>query len=298
METWLAYFGEKHGGAQGRARRMQPDALVHAGWETRTAADRYHWDGMRRGAHASHPYVVFQVTLDGCGTYQCGAAAAGGGVHLVPPGRAFAALVPSEHCYFLAPETASWTFFWVLVRHPYVVARIAERQRGAPAMAVLPVTAGDTLIERAVTLFEGGFADCYEEELALFSFLVEFERRIATRPGASPGSGAEEADALREEARRLVLEDLARPVDVAGVARLRGMSRSRYSHHFKAVTGASPAHFMAGIRLQEVARRLVHTDLTLSQIALETGFADANHLCKAFRRRYHQSPGVFRRQMR
>jgi transcriptional regulator GlxA family with amidase domain len=55
---------------------------------------------------------------------------------------------------------------------------------------------------------------------------------------------------------------------------------------------------MAQVRLEEVARQLVQTDATLATVASETGFADANHLCKAFRRHYHLSPGTFRKQMR
>jgi transcriptional regulator GlxA family with amidase domain len=51
------------------------------------------------------------------------------------------------------------------------------------------------------------------------------------------------------------------------------------------------------VRLQEVSRRLVHSKEKLEAIARATGFADANHLCKVFRRHRHLSPGEFRRQM-
>ena len=55
---------------------------------------------------------------------------------------------------------------------------------------------------------------------------------------------------------------------------------------------------MTQVRLEEVACRLAQTDVTLAALASETGFADANHLCKVFRRYYHLSPGAFRKQMR
>jgi AraC-like DNA-binding protein len=99
---------------------------------------------------------------------------------------------------------------------------------------------------------------------------------------------------LLGEVRREVLADLARPPDVARLARARGMSRSHFSHAFKAATGLSPAQFVAQIRLEEVTRRLLTTRQTLDTIAAEVGYADATHLCKVFRRHYHMSPGSFR----
>ncbi len=293
LEPWRAYFLQRHADVAGQVRRLHPDTFSYAGWETRTAADRYHWDGLKRGVDAAHPQVVFQVTLDGYGIYENN----NGTRDTIPPGSAFAAVVPSDHRYYLPPESEAWTFFWIILRHPYVVERMIAQQSAAGLTAtVFPVTADSVLVARAVALWEGVFPDRFAEELALFEFLIEYERHIAAL--ASDGEEQAAAETLREDARRAVLADLARPLDVAEIARTHGMSRSRYSHHFKAATGASPARFLLGVRLEEVARRLVHTDLTLAQIADETGFADANHLCKAFRRHYHLTPGVFRRQMR
>lgn len=73
---------------------------------------------------------------------------------------------------------------------------------------------------------------------------------------------------------------------------------THFSHYFRAVTGLPPARFVTQIRLEEVTRCLLETNHTLETIAAATGFADAKHLCKVFRRHYHLSPGAFRRQMR
>jgi transcriptional regulator GlxA family with amidase domain len=47
-----------------------------------------------------------------------------------------------------------------------------------------------------------------------------------------------------------------------------------------------------------VTRLLAGTDEKLETIARQTGFADANHLCKVFRRHLQVSPGEYRKQMR
>jgi AraC-like DNA-binding protein len=269
---------------------FRPDAPYYGFIETRTAADRYFWDGMRRGADPARPFVVFQVTLRGEGRYE-----QDGTAHPIGPGRAFAAVVPTPHRYYLPAGLEEWRFFWVLIRHPYIVRRIAERQR-AGASAVLDVTPDAPLLARAVTLLEGTFPDAFAQELALFAFLTEYDRHLhrAAREAAPDDDG----ERLLEEVRRFVRERLDRPADVTELAARHGMSRTRFSHHFRETTGLSPARFMARVRLEEAARSLALTDDPLHTIAAATGFADANHLCKAFRRHFRTSPGAFRRQMR
>ncbi|HEX8833485.1 MAG TPA: helix-turn-helix transcriptional regulator, partial [Abditibacteriaceae bacterium] len=147
------------------------------------------------------------------------------------------------------------------------------------------------LITRALSLYEGirlmSFRDRFASEQAMIEFLLEYERACYSSP---------QSDALMEDVRRRVLRHAG--LGVEELADERGMSRSNYSHYFKATTGVSPALFMRQVRLEESARRLLQTDQKLEHIARETGFANANHFCKAFRQRYHLRPGEFRRQLR
>jgi AraC-like DNA-binding protein len=277
-------------------RRYAPDVLTISGVETRAQADRerYHWDGLRRGADPAYPFVLFQVTLGGQGVYEDRRS----GTQRLTTGRAFAAVIPSTHRYYLPEESPEWTFFWLILRHPYVARRIAERQQViGSAGTVFDLQPEDLLTRQAAVLFNGGFADHFAEESAVFQFLIAYERQVHAGANAV-GERSYAQGAMLETLRRKVLFDLAKPVSVEEAARAEGMSRTRYSHCFKGATGISPAAFMAQVRLEEAARRLVQTDVTLARLAAETGFADANHLCKAFRRHYHLSPGTFRKQMR
>ena len=273
---------ERYGGT-----RWGPDALFHAGLESRRAGDGYFWDGLKRGVPGHRPFAVFQTTLSGSGVYEDEH-----GAVKQTPGTAFLALVPSAHRYYLPDRPgARWTFFWAVIRHPYVVERLIARREEFPAsLQVLPES---LLLARAAALCVGGFRDRFDEELALFSFLTEYERHVE---GVLRGGSAR--DPLEEAVHAFAQLQVHRPIDVSEVARRHGMSRSRFSHRFKAATGVSPARFLLNIRLEEAARRLAHTDETLTAISGATGFADANHLCKAFRRRFHTSPGAFRRQLR
>ena len=86
-----------------------------------------------------------------------------------------------------------------------------------------------------------------------------------------------------------------RPLAVDAVAADEGMSRTQFSHVFRARTGTTPARFMTEIRIREAARMLVTTRAPLRQIAGDCGFADVTHFGKVFRRLMHQSPAAYRR---
>lgn len=262
---------------------------VYAGLETRTDPVEYIWDGLKRGADLAHPFVIFQYTLAGAGEY-----AADGVKHRLTPGRAFTSVIPSAHVYRLPPDSAEWTFFFLLIRHPYAVQRLSAAQ--VQAGSILTVAENDSLMARAITLFEStasrAFRDPWALELSLLDFVFEYER--LTQRLRYPEA---ERETMLAEVRRQVL---ARPggCDVETLAEARGLSRSRFSHQFKAVTGLPPARWVRQVQLEDAARRLLDSPDKLETIARASGFANANHLCKVFRRFHHLSPAEFRRQLK
>lgn len=274
---------------------LPPDAAYHAGMETRRPGDSYDFDGMRRGADPKHPRLLVQITLTGAGYY------AGSDRVWVPvvEGAGFFAVLPSAHRYALpATAPAAWTFFFVIIRHPYIVTRLAARLAetgavwdfGADAVRVRESAARLAVISETVR-------DALDLEAALFAFLLDVERAARARRHGGAETVARR-DRLLTETRSFVEHHLTAPIGVPDLARAHGMERSRYSHHFRTVTGETPARFMTQVRLEVAARQLAETDAPLEQIATETGFADANHLCKVFRRLYHISPGAYRKQLR
>jgi AraC-like DNA-binding protein len=262
----------------------------HSGFETRKVSSEYQWYGLKRIENAANPCILFQYTVEGWGYFVDGKVP-----YRVTPGMLFTAVIPSDHRYYLPPESSHWMFFWVMVRHPYIVSRIA--QKGQRVNRVVSIAPTATLIEQMLStlrgFFSGGFRDVFEEERALFNLLIEYER-FWDRLEHSDG----EREQLLTNVRAYVRQFLSRSVQIAELAEVYGMTRSNFSHHFKAVTGLTPASFMMQVRLDEVTRLLLQSELKLESIANSTGFASANHLCRVFRLRFSLSPGEFRRQMR
>lgn len=264
---------------------------VYCGLETRIDPLDYYWDGRKRGGHPKYPYVIWQYTLRGWGSLKTERA-----LHRLEPGCAFTTIVPSDDIYCLPKKSTEWTFFWFIIHHRYVVERIKKRQR--MASQVWPIPADSALIGRAVDLFDavrtGVCQDEFTEESLLFAFMLEYERF-----GHSLLHPAEARERLLKELRTEVQHGMRNGgPTVEQLAAKRKMSRSAFSHRFRDVTGSTPARFITQVKLGEVTRMLVQTDLKLSAIAELAGFADATHLGKVFRKRYSLTPDRYRNAMR
>ena len=92
---------------------------------------------------------------------------------------------------------------------------------------------------------------------------------------------------VREHLQHGTIEDLARAVAVSPRTLRRRFLRS---------TGMTPRHYLARARCDAAAELLQTTDLSVTRIAEEVGYAEDGALRRAFREHYGQSPGAWRRE--
>jgi transcriptional regulator GlxA family with amidase domain len=83
-------------------------------------------------------------------------------------------------------------------------------------------------------------------------------------------------------------------VTVDKVARAVDLSASHLAHAFREQTGLSVLEFLGRLRVEVAKILLVTTDAKLADVATLTGFFDAGHLARVFRRRAGASPGSYR----
>lgn len=259
---------------------------VVAGFEERRVHAEYQWDGLKRGGDPARPEVLWQYTLAGHGEFE-----RDGKRYRVGEGDAFFALLPSNHRYGLPRSSSSWRFFWLMVWHPYVSDRLGRFfENRSPVQPFAPrgesIASALALVAAAK---RGEESDAREVELLVFRWVIELEREVIEHE--QPDSARRQ---LMNEFRVAVLERLPQAVSVETLAEKHGLSRSAFSHFFRNRTGMSPGAYAAEVRLAEAEKRLRSSEAKLEAIARETGFADANHFCKAFRRHYGVSPGSWR----
>jgi AraC-like DNA-binding protein len=268
-----------------------PGTAFFGSVETRTDPSSYDWDGMKRLGRKDHPLFFFQFTFAGFGHFEV----YDQGPRPITPGHGFFALIPSRHRYYLPSDSPGWTFGWIGIYHPYLLARVTKQVQATGPIVTL--TPGDALTASALRLLRGAikkdFRDRYAVELALFEFVFAYERWAHN---ASDVSGQRKR--LLDDIRERVVAALPHSLPVDAIAADYGMSRSHFSHYFRSLTGLTPAHFATEVRVHQAARLLRETLDPIKQIADICGFANANHFCKVFRRFQHVSPAAYRDSVR
>ena len=88
--------------------------------------------------------------------------------------------------------------------------------------------------------------------------------------------------------------NLDKQLDVETLAARASMSPRSFHRHMQAELDVSPAKFVESLRLDAARRLLEARTLDLAQIAVRVGFSGADHLIRAFERRFGVTPGVYR----
>jgi AraC-like DNA-binding protein len=80
------------------------------------------------------------------------------------------------------------------------------------------------------------------------------------------------------------------------IAKMVGLSRSRFFEQFRRCVGASPQHYIDHIRMKAATRWLSTTERPLVELADELGFGAHSNFTRFFAQHMAVSPSEFRRQ--
>lgn len=98
-------------------------------------------------------------------------------------------------------------------------------------------------------------------------------------------------------AKELMSSQMDKGLSIAGIASECSLSRSHFSRAFKKNTGLSPRDWYLQMRLDKAKGLLSDSELTISQISLDCGFADQSHFTRVFTRVIGVTPFNWRRSM-
>jgi AraC-like DNA-binding protein len=87
---------------------------------------------------------------------------------------------------------------------------------------------------------------------------------------------------------------LSDSIDLTELAAVAGLSVFHFARQFKQSAGMTPHHYLVKQRVDRAQEMLARTDLSLSEIALATGFSDQSHFARHFRQLLGMTPGQFR----
>jgi AraC family transcriptional regulator of arabinose operon len=100
-------------------------------------------------------------------------------------------------------------------------------------------------------------------------------------------------DSMRRALQRIESE-YAQPLSVPDLARTAGLSVSVFAKAFKVYQGVTPGRFLSQVRVRESASLLIHTQLSVEQIAERAGFPNRHYFSRVFKSVTGESPALFR----
>ena len=252
--------------------------LTTAGCD-RVSDPAYDHEGSKRGS-----FVLLQHTLAGRGRL-----CFEGRDQVVRAGQTMLLRFPHDNRYWVAPGD-SWEFFWICLS-----GREAQRV-WREAMASGPVVRlPDSVVLRLAAICHDALASAFETPARASSVAYEVAMLLVdavvhrsdvpdcATTGIERAVALCDADAVGDHR-----------VDVARLAEAAGFSRHHFSRRFAAERGMPPGQYIATRRMEEAARLLRSTKLTVREVSRACGFADPNHFSKAFRRWHGQAPLAFR----
>jgi AraC-like DNA-binding protein len=96
------------------------------------------------------------------------------------------------------------------------------------------------------------------------------------------------------QAQNHILMHVSEPISFSRLADELGIGYSTFRHRFKQQIGISPAQFQNSIRINRAQDLLASTDLSISEIAVQTGFETIYYFSRLFKNKTGLSPKAFR----
>lgn len=91
-------------------------------------------------------------------------------------------------------------------------------------------------------------------------------------------------------------ENLYSNLEMKTLAKIEGLSESRYRALFTKTTGISPINYIINQRMDAATDLLVNTTASISEIAKTVGYYDTYYFSRLFKKRIGISPSKYRRQ--
>ncbi|MET0747402.1 MAG: AraC family transcriptional regulator [Rhizobium sp.] len=249
-----------------------------AGYEIKEN-ETYDWDGRKRG---QTPFTVLQHTIGGEGrlryenrNYRLGA------------GDTLLVMVPHNHRYWLE-KNRSWEYFWISMNGEEAlrIHRLILAAAG-PVLKLQQATI-DKLASHSLQLVRDADTPAKASAIAYGAAMALYDDVFSSHAFATDQSAMQSViDHIKA--------NLDKPLPVEMLAAVSGLSRAHFSRVFSESEGLPPAEYVLQQRMQRAAKLLTNAALLpVKEVAILSGFEDANYFSKAFRRVYGINPTEFR----
>jgi AraC-like DNA-binding protein len=166
---------------------------------------------------------------------------------------------------------------------------LGEREFRIELLAQLPADGGESLNRLCNIVSQAGFNVLFYDENANTVGSNSTAPTFATG-GLTPRALQRVGD--------YIMAHLAENIELQALADIAGLSRFHFARMFKQSAGTPPHHYLMQRRLERAQKLLAESNLSIAQIALESGFSDQSHFTHRFRLHFGITPRSFRRSRR
>ncbi|MCW8130358.1 MAG: helix-turn-helix domain-containing protein [Planctomycetota bacterium] len=193
-----------------------------------------------------------------------------------------------------------WEFVWAhFIARPHWIEWLAFPAEGK-GLRRLPV-ADEVTRERLRQAFLRCYADSMSgaggmnEDLALNA--LEEAILLGAREQALSARERPLSPGIRRAVETMA-ERLAERQQVETLARLAGLSPSRFAHRFKEETGDSVIAYLLKLRLRQAARLLEYSGRSVKEVAADVGFESPFYFSRQFKKHFRVSPRAYQQARR
>ena len=128
----------------------------------------------------------------------------------------------------------------------------------------------------------------------MLTLLTQELSRVQNGAGTGSAHRGGLSPRIEKQVREFVNESLGANINLEALAGIAGLSRFHFSRAFKASFGLSPHKYVQQERLRRACELMEHTDQSITDIALQVGFASSSELARTFKLLKGYSPRQFR----
>jgi AraC-like DNA-binding protein len=94
---------------------------------------------------------------------------------------------------------------------------------------------------------------------------------------------------------KMLRQNLAHQWAVEEMAAMVGMSATLFNERVKSYSGFTPINYLINIRISEAIKLLKRPDISVTDVALDTGFYSSQHFSTTFKKLTGLTPSEFRK---
>ncbi len=118
---------------------------------------------------------------------------------------------------------------------------------------------------------------------------------LGSRTGCAPLSHDRRRILRLKKVLAYIRDHYRHPVTLGELAAVAGMSPKYFCRIFSQMTGKTPIEYLNYFRIEQAGEKLLLTEDSITEIALDCGFNDMSYFSKTFTRYKGVCPGVFRK---